>query len=94
MENSISALPAADLNVLLERWIEQRTGGRVHCLRVELTGGQVVIHGYTGSYHVRQLALAAVLDALDALPSAGTRHAVQQTLRREQVELRIEVGIV
>ena len=49
----------------LERWISQRTGGRVHRLRVQADRSRVTVRGQAGSYHVRQLALAAVLDALE-----------------------------
>ena len=58
-------LATPDLNSRLEQWIAQRTGGRVHCLRVEQAGERVIVSGHTGSYHVRQLALAAVMEVLD-----------------------------
>lgn len=54
-----------DLPGQLERWIEQRTTGRVRNLRVEVLGKRIIVHGRTGSYYVRQLALASVLDALE-----------------------------
>jgi hypothetical protein len=57
--------PTVDLNRRLERCIEQKTGGRVYCLRVDTCGGRAIIHGHTGSYGVRQLALNAVLEALE-----------------------------
>jgi hypothetical protein len=56
-------------------WIDQRTGGRVHDLQVQTEGDRVVVYGRTSSYHIRQLALAAVLEAADP----------------EVVELRIDV---
>jgi len=62
----------------LERLIERRTGGRIHNLRVETIDGRVIVHGRSGSYHVCQLALAAVLEALE-----GSQHG--------PVELDIEV---
>jgi len=49
----------------LEQWIDQRTGGRVHRLRVSQVNRRFLVQGRTGSYHVRQLALAAVMDVLD-----------------------------
>ncbi len=54
-----------DLELIIGRWVNQRTSGRVHCLRVETVGERVVVHGHAGSYHVRQLALAAALEALE-----------------------------
>jgi DNA-binding response OmpR family regulator len=63
----------AKRNSRLERCIDGRTGGRVHNLRVESMDGRVIVHGCCSSYHVRQLALAAVLDALeDSESKAGT----------------------
>ena len=53
----------------LERLIERRTGGRIHNLRVETIDGRVIVHGCTGSYHARQLALAAVLESFEASES-------------------------
>ena len=82
MKGSVSEPAATDLNSHVERWIEQRTGGRVHSLSVEAVGDRVIVHGHTGSYYVRQLALAAVLEALEAAESEPP----------EQVELDIEVG--
>ena len=56
----------AEQNGRLERSIERQTGGRVHGLRVETIDGRVIVHGCSGSYHVRQLALAAVLAAFES----------------------------
>ena len=83
MKGSVSEPAATDLNSHEERWIEQRTGGRVHSLGVEAVGDRVIVHGHTGSYYVRQLALAAVQEALEAAESE----------QPEQVELDIEVGV-
>ena len=50
----------------LARIIDQRTAGRVHSLEVcrcDATGG-VAVRGVVGSHYVRQLVLAAVLEAL------------------------------
>jgi hypothetical protein len=79
MSCSVVEWNTIDGNSRLERWIEQRTGGRVCGLRVENHAGQWIIHGRTGSYYVRQLALAAVLELLE--PE-----------QLEQVELDIEVA--
>jgi hypothetical protein len=51
---------------MVERLISQRTWGRVHRLHVEFTNGRLVVHGWTSSYYVKQLALQAALDALDS----------------------------
>ena len=79
---TVSELAPTDVNRLLERWIEQRTGGRVHNLCVETIGNRVIVHGHTGSYYVRQLALAAVFEALEAV----------EYEKPEQVELDIAVA--
>jgi DNA-binding response OmpR family regulator len=72
--------PMAEQNGRLERLIEMRSGCRVHNLRVETIDGRVIVHGCSGSYHVRQLALAAVLEAFES-----------SALERRNVELDIEV---
>jgi hypothetical protein len=48
----------------LERWIDQRTSGRIHRLDVETVGDRVIVHGCTSTHYARQLALAAALDVL------------------------------
>ena len=68
-------------NGRLECSITRRTGGRVRNLRVETVDGRVIVHGRSDSHHVRQLALAAVLEAFQA----------SQT-QSEKVELDIEVA--
>ena len=64
----------------LECAIARRTGGRIHDLHVETVDGRVVVHGRSDSHHVKQLALAAVLEAFEASQSQS-----------ERVELDIEV---
>lgn len=46
----------------IERNIRNRTGGRVRRLRIEVADGRIVVRGSAASYHVKQLALQAVLD--------------------------------
>jgi len=70
-----------DHNGRLECAIALRTGGRIWDLRVEVCGGRVIVHGRSDSYYIKQLALAAVLEAFEALES-----------RPETVELEIEVA--
>ena len=65
----------------LECSIARRTGGRVQDLRVEIVDGRVIVRGHSDSHHVKQLALAAVLEAFEASESQS-----------ERVELAIEVG--
>jgi len=52
-----------DHNGRLECAIVRRTGGRVRDLRVDVREGRVIVSGCTESCHVKQLALAAVLEA-------------------------------
>jgi hypothetical protein len=65
----------------LECSIARRTGGRVRDLSVESCDGRVIVRGRCDSHHVRQLALAAVLEAFEASQSQSDR-----------IELDIEVG--
>jgi CheY-like chemotaxis protein len=65
----------------LECSIARRTGGRIYDLRVETIDGRVIVHGRSESHHVKQLALAAVLEAFEA----------SQT-QSEKVEMDIEVA--
>jgi hypothetical protein len=48
----------------LERHIQDRTGRRVHGLSIEVRDEQVVLHGRTSSYYVKQLAQHCVWDVL------------------------------
>jgi hypothetical protein len=56
----------AEIASVLERQIVQRTWGRLHRLRVERVNDRVVVQGWTSSYYVKQLALLAVHEALEA----------------------------
>jgi DNA-binding response OmpR family regulator len=64
----------------LECSIASRSGDRVQNLCVEIVDGRVIVHGRSHSHHVKQLALAAVLEAFEASESQS-----------ERVELDIEV---
>jgi DNA-binding response OmpR family regulator len=65
----------------LECSIARRTDGRIRDLCVEIVDGRVIVHGRSDSHHVKQLALAAVLEAFEASQSQS-----------EHVELDIEVA--
>ena len=71
----------AEQNGRLECSIARRTGDRIRDLRVEIVDGRVIVRGRSDSHHVKQLALAAVLEAFEA----------SQT-QSERVELDIEVA--
>lgn len=62
--DKINGIPERDEDYLLERSIDCRTGGRVHQLCVEESDGRTIIHGLADSYYVVQLAIAALLEAL------------------------------
>ena len=57
----------------LECSIVSRTGGRVQNLCVEIVDGRVIVHGRSPSHHVKQLALAAVLEVFEASESQSER---------------------
>ena len=65
----------------LEWVIARRTGDRVRDLHVEAVNGRVIVRGRSDSYHITQLALAAVLEAFEAFPSHS-----------ERIELDIDVA--
>jgi hypothetical protein len=54
---------------VVERHITERTSQRIRELRVEVTGDRVMVHGQASCYYVKQLAIQAVLEALEALDS-------------------------
>lgn len=70
----------AEQNGRLECSITRRTGGRIRDLHVETVEGRVIVRGRADSHHVKQLALAAVMEAFEASESQS-----------ERVELDIEV---
>ena len=53
--------------------IARRTGGRVRDLRVEVRAARIIVFGCTESYHVKQLVVAAVREAIEASESQGLR---------------------
>jgi hypothetical protein len=55
-----------DVDVLLEREIQTRTGRRIRALRVTPIDGHMVVCGQVESYYVKQLVLAAVMSVLEA----------------------------
>jgi CheY-like chemotaxis protein len=71
----------AEQNGRLECLIARRTCGRIWNLSVETVDGAIIVHGRSDSHHVKQLALAAVLEAFEASQSQS-----------EKVELDIEVA--
>ena len=70
----------ADQNGRLECSIARRTDGRINDLRVESINGRVIVHGRSDSHYVKQLALAAVMEAFEASKS-----------QPEKVEMEIDV---
>jgi hypothetical protein len=68
----------------LEGQIVRRAGRRVRQLHVEVGADRVVIHGRTASYHVKQLAILAVLEVLgeaDQALVADVRVQVEPPIR-------------
>ena len=66
LENHRSRSNFAEQNRRLESLIAKKTGGRIHRLRVETIEGRIIVHGRSGTYHVRQLVLAAVMEAMES----------------------------
>jgi len=73
-------MPQLDLPTLplencreLERHILDRTGRRVHGLRVEVRNRRIVLRGRTSSYYLKQLAQHCVWDVL---PDAALENGI------------------
>jgi hypothetical protein len=60
-----------------EQRIHTRTFRRVRNLRVRLVDGQIVVHGSTGSYYVKLLALEAARGVL----ASPTQHHCSSTFK-------------
>jgi hypothetical protein len=69
----------AALAQTIKRQVMQRTAGRIQMLDVEVSGDRIVIRGWVSCYHLKQLALQGVLDALGSPP-------------RTKVELNVHVA--
>ncbi|MFM9962277.1 MAG: two-component system response regulator [Planctomycetaceae bacterium] len=65
LESQTSRSHGEEQNLRLESLIAKKTGGRIHRLRVETVEGRIIVHGRSGTYHVRQLVLAAVMEAME-----------------------------
>jgi hypothetical protein len=51
---------SSQIQLELEQHVKMRTGGRVRNLAIELDHHQVILHGQTSSYYVKQLAQHSV----------------------------------
>jgi carbon storage regulator len=71
-----------DLDDILAHSIARCTDGQIGSLHVETANGRVVVHGRARSYHARQLAQEAVMEALKASSSC---HPVDVEYRIEMV---------
>ncbi len=60
--------PAEGLEQAVHRRIAQRTWGRVRQLHVEVDAQRVIVRGSCPTYYLKQLALAAVQEALPGTP--------------------------
>ena len=52
----------------ITRKVQERTGRRVFGLDVQVKGGQIVLRGLAGCFHVKQLALSGVREVLPFAP--------------------------
>jgi|GEM_PF-4588577 len=50
----------------IERQIQEKVCGRIYNLQVDCLGDTVVLQGWCRTYHVKQLAHEAALDAVEA----------------------------
>jgi len=81
----------ASLSRFLERWVDQQTCGRIHCLEVERQGETIIIRGWARSYCVRLRAANAIREALSALQEAAGDVAGEPRIVAFKVENRIVV---
>jgi hypothetical protein len=59
-------MTATDLEAYLACAITARTNGRVQTLRVQILGERTVLSGFAESYYAIQLAVAGLMETLDA----------------------------
>lgn len=64
-ESPPAVAPRDSLVERLEGHIENKIGGRIRDLRVELTEDRIIIKGKARSHHAKQLAHEAALDLTD-----------------------------
>ena len=90
----------AEQNGRLECLIAKRTGGRVSNLSVETVDGRIIVHGRSHSHHVKQLALAAVLEAFRSVGipigkgRVGHRSYVRMAIGAPSDTFRLEQEII
>lgn len=65
----LALLTDPDLVRTIEQQIDQRTGGGIRDLRLDVSADRVVVRGYTAKYYLRQLALVAAEQALGIIDS-------------------------
>ena len=53
-----------EISARIERTIRSRAGGRIHDLRVEVSGDDVVVSGRTNTYYAKQIATHAAMDEI------------------------------
>ncbi|HEV3145749.1 MAG TPA: hypothetical protein VGZ47_17810 [Gemmataceae bacterium] len=71
----------AQLDLAIKDRITQATGGRIHALVVELVQERVIIRGTALTYHVKQLALEAVLDVVGPVDMGRVEFNIQVPAR-------------
>jgi hypothetical protein len=67
----------ADLKQLIERQIVERTGGRIQELAVAVSGDRVLIRGRAATFHLKQLAIQGVIDAIGSCVASQLQLEVQ-----------------
>jgi hypothetical protein len=73
-----NALPQPEvLEQAIRRSIVQRTGRRIPALQVQVTEGCVVIRGHAASFHLKQLALEGLVEAIGSVGAMQIQFDVQ-----------------
>jgi hypothetical protein len=60
----------ADLEMAIKRRIAQRTAGRIRALAVSVEADRIEIRGQAASFHLKQLAIQGLLEAIQLCDNA------------------------
>lgn len=63
METPLLTVDVSEKEEELEMLLQNRLGGRVHDLRVILRADGMILQGYASTYHAKQLAQHAAMEA-------------------------------
>jgi hypothetical protein len=68
---------SAELEQAIRHRILERTGRRIRALEVEVVGDHIGIRGRTATFHLKQLALQALLEVIGTVGLNRIEHNIQ-----------------